>query len=45
MLVLRREESEPAAAVETVEGPALVPDDAAAPAAAPVRAPQAVLER
>ena len=45
MLVSRREESEPVAAVETVEGPALVPDDAAAPAAAPVRAPQAVLER
>jgi spermidine synthase len=45
MLVLRREESEPVAAIETVEGPALVPDDAAAPAAAPVRVPQAVLER
>jgi hypothetical protein len=46
MLAVRREGSEPVpAAVETVEGPALVPDDAAAPAAAPARAPQAALER
>lgn len=44
MLAVRREEPVLPEA-EQVQSPGLVPDDAAAPAAAPVRAPQAALER